>query len=117
MLRLCDKTGWTHSFSQPNTGSILSICWSSDGTMCAGAGGNGNVAFAQVVDKQISWQNYDLKLSENNKIYVVDLINEMNEELDFNDRVINFSLSHNHLIVVTPTQCYIYNTSVRIFMI
>jgi len=34
----------------------------------------------------------------------------MNEELDFNDRVIHMSLRYNHLVVVTPTQCHIYNT-------
>ena len=55
MLRLCDKIGWTHSFDQPTTGSLLNIAWSQDGTMCAGAGGNGSVVFAQVVDRQMSW--------------------------------------------------------------
>jgi len=80
--------------------------------MCAGAGGNGNVVFAQVVDKVISWKNWDIRLAEDDKIYVTDLINGMNEELDFNDRVIHFSLQYEHLLVVTPTQCYIYSTSV-----
>jgi len=80
--------------------------------MCAGAGGNGNVAFAQIVDKTISWANWDLKLCDDNKIYVTDLIHEMNEELEFNDRVIHMSLRYNHLVVVTPTQCHIYNTEV-----
>ena len=32
---------------------------------------------------------------------VVDLINEINEELDFKDRVINMSMAYNHLIVTT----------------
>ena len=38
MLRLCDKTGWTYSFDKVNTGSIMKIVWSPDGTICAGAG-------------------------------------------------------------------------------
>jgi intraflagellar transport protein 80 len=38
MLRLCDKTGWTHSFDKVNTGSIMKIVWSPDGTICAGCG-------------------------------------------------------------------------------
>lgn len=32
---------------------------------------------------------------------MTDLINEMNEELDFKDRVIEMSMAYNHLIVNT----------------
>ena len=45
MLRLCDKSGWSHSFHKPNAGSILDISWNHDGTTVAGAGGNGTVVF------------------------------------------------------------------------
>lgn len=48
-------------------------------------------------------------MNEDNKIQVADVINELNEELDFKDRVINMSLSYGHLIVTTATQCYIYS--------
>lgn len=33
----------------------------------------------------------------------------MNEDLDFRERVVNMSMKHNHLIVCTTTQCYVYN--------
>ena len=33
-------------------------------------------------------------MAEDDKIYVTDLIDGMNEELDFNDRVIHFSLEY-----------------------
>jgi intraflagellar transport protein 80 len=42
---------------------------------------------------------------------VTDLVNEMNEELDFKDRVIEMSMAYNHLIVNTTNQCYIYSFS------
>lgn len=38
LLRLCDKAGWSHSFAKPETGSIMKLDWSSDGTAVAGAG-------------------------------------------------------------------------------
>ena len=41
MLKLCDKTGWTYSFNKTNVGSLMKLVWSSDSTICAGAGGNG----------------------------------------------------------------------------
>jgi intraflagellar transport protein 80 len=46
--QLCDKTGWTHAKQTTDTGSILNIAWTSDGTQLAGAGGSGAVCFAQV---------------------------------------------------------------------
>ena len=33
----------------------------------------------------------------------------MNEDLDFRERVVNMSMKHNHLVVCTTSQCYIYN--------
>ncbi len=50
-LRLCDKKGWSCSLDKPSTGSILKMAWTSDGTQFAGACGNGQVIFAQVVDR------------------------------------------------------------------
>jgi len=51
MLRLCDKTGWSHSFDKPVSGSLLSLSWSNDGTTVAAAGGNGSVTFGYIVDR------------------------------------------------------------------
>jgi intraflagellar transport protein 80 len=33
----------------------------------------------------------------------------MNDDLDFRERVVNMSMKHNHLIVCTTNQCYVYN--------
>ena len=35
-IRLCDKTGWTHCRERIQSGSILDIAWTSDGTQFAG---------------------------------------------------------------------------------
>jgi intraflagellar transport protein 80 len=51
MLRLCDKSGWSYSFHKPNTGSLLKLSWSHDGTVVSGAGGNGSVCFGYIVDR------------------------------------------------------------------
>ena len=45
MFKICDKTGWTYSFSKIESGSIEKLVWSSDGTLCSGACGSGNVIF------------------------------------------------------------------------
>jgi len=110
MLRLCDKTGWTYSLEKPQSGSLFKLSWSLDGTILAGAGGNGSVVFGYIVDKRLSWENVEIQLKQDNTIRVVDVIHEISEELDFRDRVINFALGFNHLVVTTTCQCYIYNT-------
>lgn len=94
MLRLCDKSGWSHSFDKPASGSLLSLSWSNDGTVVAGAGGNGAVTFGYIVDRQLSWANVEAILDQNNKIIVNDYLHEMNEEIDFRDRVVNMSMMY-----------------------
>ena len=109
MIRLCEKTGWTYSFIKPTSGSIMSISWSLDGTMIAGAGGNGSVVFGYIVDKKLTWENFEIQLQEDNKIHVIDMIHEITEELEFKDRVINFALGYGHLVVTTASQCFVYS--------
>jgi hypothetical protein len=42
---------WPYAKEKLNTGTLLSVAWSLDGTQLAGAGGNGTVIFGQLVDK------------------------------------------------------------------
>lgn len=36
-IRLCNKTGWTHSFNKVDSGGIMSMSWTSDGTVLSAA--------------------------------------------------------------------------------
>jgi hypothetical protein len=56
----------------------------------------------------IQKDNWELRLTDENKILVTDLVNEVNEELDFKDRVISMSMAFNNLIVTSYAKCYIY---------
>jgi intraflagellar transport protein 80 len=108
LLRLCDKTGWPYSRERPECGALFNLAWSSDGTTIAGAGGNGAVIFAQIVEKQLEWQNIVVKLTDNNSLQVLDVFTESDEDIIFRDRVIEFSIGFNHLVVATATQLFIY---------
>jgi intraflagellar transport protein 80 len=110
MLRLCDKSGWSHSFDKPECGSIMNLSWSHDGTV-AGAGGHGHIVLGNIVDRQLSWGHIEAVLDQENKISINDFLHEMNDDLDFRERVVNMSMKHNHLIVCTTNQCYVYNCS------
>ena len=110
-IRLCDKTGWSYSRERTQTGSIFNIAWASDGTQLAGVGGSGSVCFGHLVDRRLEWQNVVVNLDEDNHIHVADVNSEAVEDLTFREKVIKMSLSFNHLIVATASQCHIYNVS------
>ena len=42
---------WSYSREAPETGSIMKVAWTSDGTQLAAAGGNGSVVIGQVVGR------------------------------------------------------------------
>jgi len=81
----------------------LSLSWSHDGTVVAGAGGNGSVIFGNIVDRSLSWAHIEAVLDSENKITINDCLHEMNDDLDFRERVVNMSMKHNHLIVCTTS--------------
>lgn len=113
MMMLCDKTGWTRSRNGTQSGSILSIDWTSDGTHVAGAGSNGAVCFGQVVERTVESGSFHATLNENNQVVVLDMNNEAleaSEELEFAHRVIDMAIGFGHLIVATAKGCYVYST-------
>ncbi|XP_064159238.1 intraflagellar transport protein 80 homolog [Anguilla rostrata] len=109
-LRLCDKTGWSYALEKPNTGSVFSVAWSADGTQLAGACGNGHVIFAHVVEQRWEWKNFEITLTKRRTMQVRNVLNDAVDVLEFRDRVIKASLSHDHLVVTTSLQCYVYST-------
>lgn len=110
LIRLCDKTGWTHSRERLQVGSMMDIAWTSDGTQFACPTGSGSVVFAQVVGRRFEWKNTEVTLLEPRKLRVQDVANETLEDLEFaKDRVVEIGLGFDMLVVTTTTQCYIYN--------
>ena len=57
----------------------------------------------------MSWSNIEAVLDEDNKINVNDVLNEMNEDLDYRERVVNMSIQYGFMVVCTTNQCYVYN--------
>ncbi|KAJ8916293.1 hypothetical protein NQ315_016434 [Exocentrus adspersus] len=110
-LRLCDYSGWSRSLEKPNTGSIYKLAWSGDGTQLAGACANGHVMFAHVVERDVHYGNFTASLSERKMVTVHNIQDETEEHLELPERIIQLALRYGHLVVTTPTQCYIYSTS------
>ena len=111
MLRLCDKTGWSHSREQPNCGSVFNLSWTADSTQVAGASGSGTVLFGHLLDREVSCSPLEVKQTEPTSLSVTNVLEDTQEELQFKDRVTEMSLTANHLVVVTATQCVIFATT------
>ena len=111
VLRLCDKLGWCHSRDRPQSGSLLSMSWTPDGMQLACAGANGAVVFASVVEKRVESLKFEATQTEPNTICVFELKNEQNWNVEFRDRIVDWSIGFGHLVAATANQCAIYTTS------
>ena len=111
MIRLCDKTGWSHSRESPECGSIFSLSWTADSTEVAGGTGSGAVVFGQLVNREVSCAHLEVRQEEPNSLTVLNVLDDAREDLQFKDRVTEMSLSTSHLVVVTATQACIYSTN------
>eukprot|EP00501_MAST-03F_sp_TOSAG23-6_P000802 GSMAST32.ASY1.ANO1.832.1 assembled CDS len=109
LLRLCDQTGWSYSRSRLQSGSLLRLAWTDDGTSCAGAGGVGSVIISTLVNRRLEWKNIEVTLTDANRIEVMNCMTENSEKIDFRSRVIDMSIAFGHLIVTTSSQCHIYS--------
>jgi len=85
------------------------MSWSNDGTILAGAGGSGAVAFGYIVDRKLNWNNIEVHLDEDEKITVIDYLHELNEVLDYPERVVEMSIKFGFMIVATIHCVYVYN--------
>lgn len=111
-LRLCDYSGWSRSLEKPNSGCIYKMCWSSDGTQLAAACANGKVLFAHVVDRHVHYKNFTASVTERKTVTVKNVHDpDAIELLELPERVIQMTMRYSHLVLTTPTQCYIYDTS------
>ncbi|XP_015608210.1 intraflagellar transport protein 80 homolog [Cephus cinctus] len=110
-IRLCDKTGWSHSLEKVNTGSIFGIAWSNDSTQVAMACGSGTILTAHIIDRRLEWNNYEATLVRRKTIEVREVGSDRHETLEISDRVVQLEFGFDHLVVITPTQCHVYSTN------
>ncbi|CAG9464610.1 unnamed protein product [Pedinophyceae sp. YPF-701] len=109
-VQLCDRSGWPHGRHRMDVGNVYSVAWTSDGTQLACAGGNGHVAFAEVVGMCVEQGAVSATLESGRLVRVteVDESGGREEELEYRDRVVQLSLGAGHMVVATTTQLYVY---------
>ena len=58
--------------------------------------------------RQLEWKNWCGTVNTDHTIDMADTSNESAKQLKFPEHVVRTSLSWGHLLVTTPTQCYMY---------
>lgn len=87
------------------------MAFSNDGTQIAGACANGQVLFAHILDRSVTYGNYVATVTERKTITVLDISNDAVESLELAERVIQMALKYSNLVATTPSQCYIYSNT------
>ncbi|CAK5051700.1 unnamed protein product [Meloidogyne enterolobii] len=109
LLRLCDKSGWSHSMERPNCGSINCLSWSPDCLQLIGGSANGQLLHAHIVEKRLIWEQLEAIQINRRTINIRDLSSEVvRERLETKDRIIKMEIGFNYLIVATSKQLYIF---------
>ena len=126
---------WSHCLEKPITGTIGKLAWSSDGTQFACACTNGQVLFAQVVDRwrsyhlcvytfqvcylthrHLEWHNLEVVVGEDSVIRVKDVLTEAEEQLGIYKSAVQSASLNCSVVVTMCTLCIIY-TPLQSYMI
>ncbi|CAI5455053.1 unnamed protein product [Caenorhabditis angaria] len=92
ILRLCDKSGWSHSLEKMTSGSLVRFF------------------HAHIIEKRLTYQNFEVVQTHKTTIEVRDVSSEIaKEKLETKERISRISILYQNLIVVTSSFIYIYS--------
>lgn len=86
------------------------MAWSGDGTQIAAACANGHVFFAHIVERHVHYKNFTATVAERKLVTVSNVTDDLVEQLELPERAIQLAIRYLHLVITTPSKCYIYNT-------
>lgn len=108
-IRVCDKTGWSHTYERVSEGSALALQWLPDGTQMIMGCGTGQVCNAQIVGRSIAWESYCATLTASKKLLLQNVSKNTSQELKARDKIIKMSLGYGYVVMCTLTTCFCYN--------
>lgn len=106
-IKLHETSGSCICVDKLSNEGIHKVVWSKDGNQVCFTCSNGKVFFAYLIDHVHECGVW--KVTSNRKsLRLSNITNDMNELVDFSDSIVRISFKYEHLIVVSVTQCYIY---------
>jgi hypothetical protein len=59
---------------QMNCGSMVSLCWSPDGTVLGAGGTDGSVHFVQVLGRRLEWRHVVVEITDTARLQIKDIL-------------------------------------------
>jgi intraflagellar transport protein 80 len=109
MIKLCDKSGWSHIMQEVDKGSIMDVAWNPDSMILAMATAQGQIITGLLIDKKLEWDNWEATVIGDNTIELRNILEDKRTSLNVNERIINVSFQSGYLIVTTLSKCRVYN--------
>lgn len=94
-----------------STEGIYRLAWSTDSNQLAVVCANGQVLFAYLVDRTFQQGVWVAKVTGRRTVRVSNVSTNLDEVIELKDCIVKVSFEYDHLVVVTLTQCYIYQAN------
>lgn len=88
---------------------MFSVTWSIDGTQIVAGTSSGCLVFGHVIERELISKHLKATSMGRKTIQLQDITIKTSDILDFSDRVINWNLGFDHLVVATTNQVHVYN--------
>lgn len=110
-IKLHDSSGACLFVEKLASEGIHSVAWSPDSNQLCCVCASGQVIFSYVVEKTFESGVWRVMNTSRRSIKVTNCTNDFAEVLDFRDSINRISFAYERLVIVTTSQCFIYQSN------
>lgn len=86
--------------------SLMRIGWSNNSIASISTGGQ--LFYGFIINEIVQWSSYSLLILDSKRILIKNILVDYEQEFEFNDPIVRYSMKFGHLIVLSINQCYVY---------
>lgn len=110
-LKLHDSSGTCLSVEKLSSEGIQLLAWSPDSNQLSSVCASGQVIFSYVIERVLEVGVWQTMTTSRRAIKVTNCTTDLTEVLEFRDSITRMSFAYDHLVVLTTSQCFIYQSS------
>lgn len=110
-VRVSNAYGYSYKSYLNEHGSLQNFVWTKDGLSFVGASLQGKLLRAVVTDTQALDDKVHLSLKDSKTLLIKPIGESVDEELEFTERILNFSLTSDHLLVLDTKKLSLFTYS------
>lgn len=86
--------------------SLMNISWLNNSI--ASISTSGQLFYGFIVDEVLQWSSYVLTILDSKRVLLKNILIDYEQEFEFNDPIIRYSIKFGYLIILSISQCYVY---------